>query len=84
MEIAITKQIGGTTMTTKFKSNGMQWATFYYVGTERTDHTPMYRQIGYWTPEERIEKEDLEILHDSESCVAVLTPQQDIIQFENN
>lgn len=37
-------------MKTKFKSKGIQWATFYYVGTERTDYNPMYRQIGYWTP----------------------------------
>lgn len=69
---------------TKFKSKGMQWATFYYVGTERTDYESMYRQIGYWTPEERIEKESLEVLHDSENCLVVLTPKQVIIQFENN
>lgn len=71
-------------METKFKSKGMQWATFYYVGTEKTDYKPMYRQIAYWTPEERIEKEALEVLHDSENCLVVLTPQQVIIQFENN
>jgi len=62
-------------METKFKSKGMQWATFYYVGTEKTDYTPMYRQIAYWTPDERIEKEALEVLHDSENCLVVLTPQ---------
>lgn len=71
-------------METKFKSNGMQWATFYYVGTEKTDYKPMYRKIAYWAPEEFIEKHKLEVLHDSESCLAVLTPQQVITQFENN
>lgn len=71
-------------MKTKFKSKGMQWASFYYVGTEKTDYKPMYRQIGYWTPEERIEKEELEVLHDSENCLVVLTQQQVITQFENN
>lgn len=71
-------------MITKFKSKGMQWGTFYYIGTERTDYKPMYRQIGYWIPEERIDKEGLEVLHDSKSCLVVLTPQQVIIQFENN
>lgn len=71
-------------MITKFKSKGMQWATFYYIGTERTEYKPMYRKISYWTPEEIIEKEELEVLHDSESCLAVLTPQQVIVQFENN
>lgn len=71
-------------MTPKFKSKGMQWATFYYIGTERNDYKPMYRQIGYWTPEEHIEKQGLEVLHDSESCLAVLTQQQVIVQFENN
>lgn len=71
-------------MKTKFKSKGMQWATFYYIGTERPDYEPMYRQIGYWMPEERIEKEGLEVLHDSEHCLVVLTPQQVIIQLENN
>lgn len=70
-------------MTTKFKSKGMQWATFYYVGKERTDCKPMYSKIAYWNPEERLEKEELEILHDSESCLVVLTPQQVITQFEN-
>lgn len=70
-------------MKTKFKSKGMQWATFYYIGTERTDYKPMYRQIGYWTSEERIQKEWLEILHDSENRLVVLTPKQVIIQFEN-
>nr|DAZ52276.1 MAG TPA: hypothetical protein [Caudoviricetes sp.] len=44
----------------------------------------MYRKISYRTPEEIIEKEELEVLHDSESCLAVLTPQQVIVQFENN
>lgn len=69
---------------TKFKSKGMQWATFYYVGSKRNDYKPMYRKIAYWTPEERIEKEELEVLHDSENCLVILTPHQVIIQFENN
>ena len=71
-------------MATKFKSKGMQWATFYYVGKERTDYKPMYRKIAYWTPEEIIEKQGLKVLHDNESCLVVLTQQQVIVQFENN
>lgn len=75
---------GKKNMKTKFKSKGMQRATFYYVGSKRKDYVPMYSQIAYWIPEERIEKERLEILHDSENCLVVLTSQQVITQFENN
>lgn len=75
-------------MKTKFKSKGMQRATFYYVGLKRKDYVPMYSQIGYWTPEERIKEErieeELEVLHDSENYLVVLTSSQIIVQFENN
>lgn len=69
---------------TKFKSKGMQRATFFYIGTEKLDYKSMYTEIGYWNPESRITLERVEILHDSEKLLVVLTPKKVICQFENN
>lgn len=69
---------------TKFKSKGMQRATFFYIGTKKLDYKSMYTQLGYWNPENRITLERLEILHDSEKLLVVLTPKKVICQFENN
>mgnify|MGYP007073060608 CR=1 FL=1 len=68
-------------MTVKFRSNGMQWCTSYATG-ERI--APMCKKIGYWIPEDRIEKENLQVLHDSSELLVLYSPQGVIHQFENN
>lgn len=42
------------------------------------------KQIGYYMPEERIEKEFCEVLFDSEQLLVLLTQNKLICQFENN
>lgn len=68
-------------MKTKFKSKGMQWKTSYCTG-ERIER--MRKTIAYWIPEERIEKENLQVLHDSADLLVLYSPNGVIHQFENN
>lgn len=69
---------------TIFKSKGMQWCTFYYVGANDENSKGMVKKIGYYEPEKRIEKEDCEVLFDSEKTLVLLTQKDVIAQFENN
>lgn len=78
---------------TKFKSKGMQWCYYYYVGNDeellrkakqKGYPDKMLKQIGYYMPEERIEKESCKVLFDSEQLLVLLTQNKLICQFENN
>lgn len=68
-------------MKTVFKSKGMQWCTSFSTGDRIA---PMRKAIGYWNPEERILKENLQILHDSSKLLVLFSEQGVIHQFENN
>lgn len=77
----------------KFKSKGMQWCSYFYIGNDtsllrkiqQTNYSnKICKRIGYYTPEERVEKEQCEVLYDSERVLVLLTPDKMICQFENN
>lgn len=69
---------------TIFKSKGMQWCTYYYVGENKENAKGMVKKIGYYEPEKRIEKEGCEVLFDSKKILVLLTKKDVIAQFENN
>lgn len=69
---------------TIFKSKGMQWCTFYYIGANEENAKGMIKKLRYYNPEKRIEKEGCEVLFDSEKILVLLTPEDVIAQFENN
>lgn len=68
----------------KFKSKGMQWATFRYLGDSRTDFKKQFKKIGYWNIEKRIKNENLTIIHDDKNIIVVISEQNVLIQIENN
>lgn len=78
-----------------FKSKGMQWCTYYYLGNDKdyldkmnfniiNKKNRLDKKIAFFIPEERIRKEELEILFDSKNTLVVLTKDNLICQFENN
>ncbi|HAQ5748523.1 TPA: hypothetical protein IX023_002657 [Enterococcus faecium] len=78
---------------TKFKSKGMQQCTYYYIGDDKRIleqlneigyPDKLVKQIGYYIPELRIDKESLEVLYDSGTLLVFLTTKSLICQFENN
>ena len=67
---------------TIFKSKGMQWRHAYTLGNVVKKESI---KIAYFIPEDRILKENLTILHDSNKTLVLFSEKtQTIYQFENN
>lgn len=58
---------------TIFKSNGMQWRHVFTLGNIVKREL---KTIGYWFPENRILKENLLILHDSDKLLVLFSEKQ--------
>lgn len=67
---------------TIFKSKGMQRRHAYTLGSVVKKEST---KIAYFLPEDRISKENLTILHDSNKILVLFSEEtQTIFQFENN
>ncbi|WP_260682546.1 hypothetical protein [Enterococcus faecium] len=72
---------------TLYRKRAVTWPFIFYTiiwTLSKGYPDKILKQIGYYMPEERIEKEFCEVLFDSEQLLVLLTQNKLICQFENN